>query len=396
MSPTNDLGEYRLFGLKPGRYFVSVDYKPGVRSCADSLLTSDDSGLVLASMADTATNPTASYVPTMYPSTVDPAKAIAVTVKAGEEISSIEITVSPTTAYTVRGRVLNMISRRPGSSVMLTLAPRNNGQSAGLPGRNMPLDGAEGPFAIANVLPGSYVLLASWFDNGSHYQAAQNVEVGNADLVGVNVFLAPGSVVRGHVTWDGTPSVVRDPLMLFLRETDIDGASGNATRLQAGGAFPADGRVRWDVSRGDGRAIAGRLCGVGSLRSADGLAEGFAVRRGAEAALEIVMSSKGGVVQGSVTDSDNLPAVGVWVVLVPNEPRRSEMQLYKSVTTDQNGHYVLRGIAPGDYEVFSWEDVELKAWEDLEFLRGFENRSEKVSVEQSEQKTVNLAAIRDR
>jgi len=25
--PTNDLGEFRLFGLKPGRYFVSAKYK---------------------------------------------------------------------------------------------------------------------------------------------------------------------------------------------------------------------------------------------------------------------------------------------------------------------------------------------------------------------------------
>src|SRR5207248_8888823 len=28
--PTNDLGEFRLFGLKPGRYFVSARYKAGL------------------------------------------------------------------------------------------------------------------------------------------------------------------------------------------------------------------------------------------------------------------------------------------------------------------------------------------------------------------------------
>ena len=32
MVPTNDLGEYRLFGLQPGRYFVSAKYKPVSKS----------------------------------------------------------------------------------------------------------------------------------------------------------------------------------------------------------------------------------------------------------------------------------------------------------------------------------------------------------------------------
>ncbi len=29
MNSTNDLGEYRLFGLPPGRYFISATYHPG-------------------------------------------------------------------------------------------------------------------------------------------------------------------------------------------------------------------------------------------------------------------------------------------------------------------------------------------------------------------------------
>lgn len=400
-SPTNDLGEYRLFGLKPGRYFISADYHPGVHSCADVPAAMDDSALggytvsngVLVSEPIPANSTSPAYVPTFYPNSVDAAKAAPVVIKAGEEISSIEISLALTTTYTVRGRVLNQVGRRPSAAATLTLAPRNTTQSFGLPGRNFTLDGPEGPFAITNVLPGAYVLLTQWFDGGAHYQAAQNIDVGNADLNGVNPIIAPGIALRGHLTWEGPPSTVRDSMLIFLRETDIDGASGAFARTQADGSFVAS-----NVYEGTYRAlVAGQSedAYLAAVRygAVDGLTDGFTVHRGADATLEITLSSKGARVQGAVLDADHLPAVGVWVVLVPNEPYRGDLQRYKSVTTDQNGRYLLRGIAPGDYKLFSWEDVEPSASQDPEFLRPFEDRGESVSVEANDQKTMDLVAI---
>lgn len=403
-SPTNDLGEYRLFGLKPGRYFVSADYHPGVHSCTDTDSATDHSAPTGYTLSDgvlvpdpaPANSTVPAYVPTFYPNSVDAAKAAPVVVKAGEEVSSIEISLALTTAYTVRGRVLNQVGRRPAAGVTLTLAPRNSTQSFGLPGRNFTLDGPEGPFAITNVLPGAYVLLAQWSDGGTHYQAVQNIDVGNADLNGVNPIIASGIPLRGHLTWDGPPSTVRDSLLIFLRETDIDGASGASARPQADGSF-----VAANVYEGTYHVLVAGQSQDAYLEAVrygavDGLADGFTVHRGADAALEITLSSKGARVQGAVLDADSLPAVGVWVVLVPNDPHRGDLQRYKVVTTDQNGRYILRGITPGDYKLFSWEDMDQNAWQDPEFLRPFEDRGEKVSVEASDQKAVDLVAIRNK
>ena len=403
-SPTNDLGEYRLFGLKPGRYFVSADYHPGVHSCTDLDAATDHSapnGYTLANgvlVPDPvpANSTVPAYVPTFYPNSVDAAKAAPVVVKAGEEISSIEISLALTSAYTVRGRVLNQVGSHLSAGVTLTLAPRNTTQSFGLPGRNFTLDGPEGPFAITNVLPGAYVLLAQWFDGATQYQAVQNIDVGNADLNGVNPIIASGIPLRGHLTWDGPPSTVRGSLLIFLREMDIDGAGGTATRTQADGSFVApnvyEGTYHVFVA---GQSQDAYLEAV-RYGAVDGLTDGFTVRRGADASLEITLSSKGARVQGAVLDADNLPAVGVSVVLVPNDPHRGDLQRYKVVTTDQNGRYVLRGVAPGDYKLFSWEDMDQNAWQDPEFLRPFEDRGEKVTVDANDQKTIDLAAIRNK
>jgi hypothetical protein len=61
------------------------------------------------------------------------------------------------------------------------------------------------------------------------------------------------------------------------------------------------------------------------------------------------------IFKGAVSDEDGLPAADVQVVLVPEVSRRSLHRFYKSVTTDQYGHFEIRGIAAGDYRLFSWE-----------------------------------------
>jgi hypothetical protein len=154
-----------------------------------------------------------------------------------------------------------------------------------------------------------------------------------------------------------------------------------------------------DVFDGNYRlAVSGQSkdCYVKSIRygSSDGLDGAFTVVRGTQSSLEVTLSSRGAHVQGAVTDKDNLPVTGVWVVLVPDEAHRDQSRLYQKVATDQYGHYLLRGIAPGDYKIFCWDEVEVGAWEDPDFLRTFEDRGQKISVEDADAKTVDVVAIR--
>jgi len=86
--------------------------------------------------------------------------------------------------------------------------------------------------------------------------------------------------------------------------------------------------------------------------------------------------------------------LGVWVALLPDEAHRSARRLYKSTATDQYGRFELRGITPGDYKLFSWEEAESGAWEDPEFLKPFEQKGEKISLQDGDQKTLKLTSIR--
>jgi protocatechuate 3,4-dioxygenase beta subunit len=384
MVATNDLGEYRLFGLRPSRYFISASYKPNEHLTGSG-------GMIQAS--DDASSEQG-YVPSYYPGSPDPAKAVALTIKAGEEIPSVEILLRPVTVFSVRGRVVNMVSRRSSPGVMVQLVPQSTGLAWNLPLHPTNLEKPDGMFEIRDVLPGSYTLIAYWFDEGKRYQARQTFEVGNSDVDGVTLLIAPGVPVYGHVIWEGQPSLERGELSVSLSGADTEYAWGGSARVMTGDMFTLR-----DVSEGAYRlSVSGqsRDCFVKSVRygTTEALDDGFIVRRGTDATLEVALSSRGAHIQGTVADADHLPAAGVWVVLVPDEARRSQSRLYEARTTDQYGHFDLRGITPGNYKLFSWEEVEQGAWEDPEFLKSFEDKGEKIVVQEGDSKSIDLVTIK--
>jgi len=123
------------------------------------------------------------------------------------------------------------------------------------------------------------------------------------------------------------------------------------------------------------------------------LKDGFTVTRGEASGLEIALSSRGARVQGTVMDADGLPLAGVWIVLVPDVSQRENYQKYNTESTDQYGHFDLRGIAPGDYKLFSWVEVEADAWQDPEFLKQFEEKGQEITLQDGDHKTVKVTAI---
>jgi hypothetical protein len=77
----------------------------------------------------------------------------------------------------------------------------------------------------------------------------------------------------------------------------------------------------------------------------------------------------------------------------PEEPKRKQHYLFKSITTDQYGHFDLRGLAPGKYKLFSWDGVEQGEWEDTDFLKDSEEKGVTVDLKGSDIKAIELKLI---
>jgi hypothetical protein len=73
---------------------------------------------------------------------------------------------------------------------------------------------------------------------------------------------------------------------------------------------------------------------------------------------------------------------------------RSMSPLVREGLAFKYGHFLLRGIPPGDYKIFCWDEVEDGAWEDPDFLKAFEKQGQSVSMEEAGSKTVDVVTIK--
>jgi Carboxypeptidase regulatory-like domain len=378
---TNDLGEYRLYGLPPGRCVISAVHRDWDR-IGEQTADSDDPA-----------SSSQGYAKMYYPGTPDSAKANPIVFKSGEEIPSIEMLMRQVPVYRIRGHVFNQITHKPGVGTNILLTPRTTHPEWDSEQYAI-IQKPDGSFEIPEVLPGSYILTTLWLDEGKVYSSRMPVDVGNANVEGLAVTISAGTDINGRVVWDGRPILEKDELIVSPEPKDAGRIFGGSARVNPDNSFTlkdvGDGAYTADVGGESKDCYIKDITYVGNSV----LDDGFTVVRGSPAFLEITISSRGARVQGAVTGEDGLPASGVWVALVPDAAHASQHRLYKQQTTDQYGHFDLRGIAPGDYTLFSWDEVEEGAWEDPDFLKPFEDKAQAVTVQAGDTKSFNIVAIK--
>ena len=379
-SRSNDLGEFRLFGLSPGHYFVTAEQMQWDRVVGEK----EFSG---ASDANEK-----GFAKLYYPSALDPDKASPLTVKEGEEIPSIDFLMKQIQVYRIRGKVSNLVSKHATQSMQVLLLSRKQDTNYFGFGMNNSVK-ADGSFELAEVTPGEYTLMAILFDEGKPYSSQQDLDVVASDVDGVMLSVNAGVTIPGSLHWEGKPSPGKDDGVVSLSSAQSKfGIGGSQARIDDGWQFTLkevpDGTFRVQVTG------LSEDCYIKEVRFGETILPDVELRvRAAPANLEITVSSQGARVQGHVLNQDDLPVVGAWVVVVPAEEKRKFLRLYKSGLTDQYGHFEIRGLAPGKYKVFSWEGVERQAWEDPEFLKEYDDKGKEIELTDSDQKSLELKPL---
>jgi hypothetical protein len=380
---SNDLGEYRIFGLAPGRYYVSAEELTWNHVVGDREFNpiEKDAG-------------EKAYAKIYFPASLDLGKASTVTVKEGEEIPAVDILMKEVVAYQIRGKVTNLLSKTRGAqNVQISVLRRDSGAGWSEVGSTS-VKRVDGTFEIPAVAPGEYSLLAFSYDDGKAHSTQEDLTVGNADVEGLTVIIGPGVNIPGRVAWEGKPSLEKAGLLTV-------GAAPPGPVYVWGDSAEVDTNNQFtlrDVPEGEFRlTVAGisKDCYVKEARFGDALLSdmSFRVVKGSAGPLEITVSSLGARVEGTVTNEESLPVAGVWVVAVPEEAKRKQHYLFKSIATDQYGHFDLRGLAPGKYNLFSWDGVEQGEWEDTDFLKDSDEKGVTVDLKGSDTKAIELKLI---
>jgi protocatechuate 3,4-dioxygenase beta subunit len=384
---TNDLGEFRVFGLKKGRYFVSAR-TPEERE--PSLATSSGN--------DVASSENTGYAPVYYPGTPDVARASLVEVMTGQEVPGIDFTLIPVRTFRVRGHVFDATIGQPVKDCFVILMHKDPNRSS-FSGERASTGCDKGAFEFRSVPPGPYNLFAMTFGSGKQRSARASLEVENANVTDVAVTFVRGPDLTGRILVEGREAVDFSEIHVWLSDPEQYFNGG------VHAVAKSDGNVTLEnVPEGNYDVDVG---GLPSSYSADFytkdvrvngesvLNKGLAIAAGStRGSLEIVLSSEGTRIDGTVTDESDLPAAGAVIALVPEqEVQRKQFRLYKNATTDQYGKFILRGIAPGKYKLFSWKDVEDNAWQDPDFLKPFEDQGTEITAEKNGHLSIQLKFI---
>jgi carboxypeptidase family protein len=366
---SDDRGQYRVFGLKPGEYFIraedSAAFPRGGRvSVGEDFWVKQ----VLGS----------EYATVYFPGATEASQAQVVPVKAGEEAQA-DITMHRVKTVDIAGRVIG--PNGPATNALVRLEPADIIESD--LNRQDTTD-EKGSFHFRNVPGGTYYILAYLREQGPVYEtrARQKVEVTSDNIDALTITLSPGVAIQGKLKADGSASLPLDRIILFLMSVDEDDLPGGHSEVKKDGSFEFR-----SVHDGNYAIHVGGLDESAYIKSArhgpdDLLEKGLQVEGSSPGQIEITVSSDGAKLEGSISDDEG-PVTGARVRLVPDALTPYNHLRIQRTTTDQLGHFSLTDIAPGKYTLAAKPTVSSES-------SVYKSETQSITLSESDHKTIEM------
>jgi hypothetical protein len=389
---TDDRGEFRIYGLQPGTYYVA-----GATTQAGAVTVTLENVTVVGGDAGAPPTPSG-FAPTYYPGVTSVADALPVTVGLQAEAGNVDFVLQLVPTARVSGMVTGP-DGTPAAGGAVTLSPEDGSTVGRLLGANYGSGiRSDGSFTVLNVPPGRYIAFARGMGRRGEEAlfAVQPVAVAGSDVTSVNLALTAGLTVSGTVsaeTGSSTP--------------------GNLTRLRVSLLSLSSLPIPTPPPSGvllDGSFSITPVVAASYLVRTSGLPQNFSlkgayyggrdvsdvpleIRPGQHlGGLSVVISDRVTQLSGTVSDSSDQPLADYTVVAFSSDASnwRPQSRYIQVGRPDANGQFRIRGLPPGDYLVVALDDVESGEWFDPAFLAGQRRNAVSVSLGDGETKTLEL------
>ena len=383
--PTNDRGEFRLYGLQPGRYFVSASL--GAPGMAEA--------------------------PTFYPGTSTTADALAIDVKAGQESSGVSIQLVPNPYGAVAGTVTDSKGGPYTGAVVGLISARTDGVSLNSV-QLTAIPDSTGRFKIVNVSPGDYrveVLSRAWLEkigqtgtgigtDGLGEVASIPVTVMSGRTEEVAVQAGPGFRVRGQVFIDGalasgaTATAIR--VAAYSPSTTISGTGAPAgAEVLPDGSFVltgVQGERFFRVEKLPGNVHFHRAMAAGL----DATERGFKVTADVTG-VEIHLTTRPARIEGTVRDAAGAPIRDGSIVVFSTQ--RADWMMpgslrYHTARSNAEGAFMLASIPAGSYLAALVPAEDRDRWADPEYLESLRPIATPFTATIASTTTISLVAKR--
>jgi hypothetical protein len=364
---TNDDGEFRIPGLKPGTYYLQAGPRnaptwigaPGQRARE------------------------AGYRPVFFPGGSDLASAAPLEVSPGQQVEA-DLSLNPDPVFQISGTVSGLPANDAGGEVWprITILPRDN-RSAAIPVQPESSNGFE-----ARVPAGSYIVRADVDTPQGPYGGDLPVTV-QSNLSGLNLMVAPAPELRVEVSAQRTlgdanpgrrpPDQVNVHFMSQdMKEPTVENSFTNGTvRSLEPGVYAVE-----IMPLNSGLYVDSAQCGGVNL-----LRDNLMISPGTPP-IRVVLRDDGGTLAGNVT-SDGRAAPGTVLII----PDRAPKQI-KTVVAGAGGQFQSPKLAPGDYTVLAFDRTTGLEYANPEVISSYLSNATHVSVGSNGESRVTVNLIR--
>jgi hypothetical protein len=376
---TNDLGEFRIFGLPPGQYYVSATWRSqnfGPLNNADRT----------------------AYAPLYFPGTVDVAQAKRITVDVGQQIDGMVMALVPVKATKITGTATDS-QGKPMTGFLQVM--QSNGSFGGF------VQGAQirpdGTFTINGIPPGEYTLRAQ--PNGPmgpdvEYATAKVTATGD-DITDFRLAATKPSTASGRVIFEpgatppaslslGVFPLEPGPMMgpMFPAKVGDDmtfelRSQPGLMRINVQGMGMTGGGAIWRI-----RAV--RLNGIDITDSGLEFKPNEDIK-----GLEVELTSRTTTLSGLVTNARGEASKNYTAIVFSQDRERwIPNSRYQSIgRPDQDGRFKISGLPAGNYYIIAVDNIDPSQATDPELLDRIRTRAQTFSLSDGETKSIDLRVM---
>jgi protocatechuate 3,4-dioxygenase beta subunit len=435
---TDDRGIYRVHSLQPGDYAVCATLR-GMGPQNDAQRIQSEIDMLRRSMtnAPTAgarqqmatrladlqgqlpaqTEPMTGYANVCFPGS-SPTASTTIPLAAGEEKGGVDLQMQLTQMARVEGTLI----APPGVELRAVRLGLANADDAAMPVEQSFAEvDNQGTFVFQSVPPGRYKVLARSMPmnqgpsppNAAPAQqpprlwANAEVTVAGQDINGIVLQLQRGATISGQLVFQASASqppadLSRASINIFPSAPQngamMMGFGGNSQPVvEPGGRFTIS-----DVFPGNYRVSAGWPGSAGAptwlvqsitVEGEDVLDAPLEVKgRRAISGMVITMTDRITELSGTVADQKGKPATEQTLLLYPVDQKYWVFQSRRIRTTraSEDGHYIFRGVPPGDYRLTTLVDPEPGSWYDKAVLSELDSSSIRISLAEGEKRVEHV------
>ena len=392
---TDDIGEYRIFGLAPGQYYVSAAAMQQIFGGPNDAIEGPETRN--------------GYALTFYPGAPDQDAAQRLTVGAAQTLSGIDISLLATRLSTVSGFAMDLQGRPLTAGDVSAFRRGGNITRFGAGGPIRP----DGTFTISGLAAGEYAVRATLppapgTAPGPPQWALAMVTVNGDDLAGVRLAPIAPATVSGRVSFDDAASAQAlkpSAMSVVMQPLNPDDA------LLGIGTTPGPSPLRDDftfelkttpgpvglriVAQAAGGATPWQLKTI-RVNGVDVTDTGIDVGSQGVNGIEIEMTNRLQQLSGTVADARGVTATDYAVAIFSQDRTRWTAPLNRHLAVGRpsnDGTFRISTLPPGDYYAIALDRIDGSEALDPESLEGMARLATTFSLSAGDTRTLDLKLV---